>query len=311
MGRMRWVFAAPMVLALAAWAQSSGEKPDAKEPTLENSGKPMLAQFQCTEEDIQIFGLSCTEEEPCPIYLELSAFEPVGNQLFVAGNIHSAANTLYSILLASSDGGKTWREPFARIRGGSLDRIIFSDFEHGWISGQIVNPLARDPFLLITSDGGKSWRRAPVFEDSRAGSIQQIWFDSRSTGTLIFDRGSSGDGPRYELYETATGGDNWMVREASDQPIRIKRMPLQTGNADWRLHADAATQSNRIEKKQGARWIPVASFAVGLSPCKPPQAKEPEPPPEAPTTQAPPPPAATGTLSLPALRGEPAKRPKK
>ena len=76
-------------------------------------------QFQCSEEDIQSFGLGCTEEEPCPIYLELSAFETLGNQLFAVGNIHSAANTLYSIGLASADGGKTWREPFQRVRGPS------------------------------------------------------------------------------------------------------------------------------------------------------------------------------------------------
>jgi hypothetical protein len=269
----------------------------------------MLAQFQCTEEDIQSFGLGCTEEEPCPIFLELSAFEPVGNQLFAAGNIHSGSSTLYSVLLASSDGGKTWHEPFARIRGASLDRILFVDFEHGWIAGQIVNPLARDPFLLITSDGGKTWRRVPIFEDSRAGSIQRLWFDSRNTGSLIFDRGQSGDGPRYELYESATGGDNWMVREASDQPIRIKRMPVETENADWRLRPDAATKSNRIEKRQGGHWNPVASFSVSLVPCMPPQAKEPEPPPE-PTTETPKP-SAPGTLSLPSLRGEPAKKPKK
>src|SRR5713226_1400533 len=101
--RMRWVLAAPTIL-MAAWAQS------VVEPTaIENTGKPMAPKFQCTEDDIQSLGLGCTEEEPCPIYLELSAFEPVGNQLFAAGNLHSAANTIYSILLASSDGGKTWR----------------------------------------------------------------------------------------------------------------------------------------------------------------------------------------------------------
>jgi hypothetical protein len=306
---MRCVFAALVVSVLAAWAQSPSEPPAPKEIILENAGKPMLAPFHCTEEDIQSFGLGCTDEEPCPIFLELSAFEPVGNQLFAAGNIHSGSTTLYSVVLTSSDAGKTWREPFARIRGASLDRILFIDFEHGWITGQIVNPLARDPFLLITSDGGKTWRRVPVFEDSRAGSIQHLWFDSRNTGSLIFDRGGSGDGPRYELYESATGGDNWMVREASDQPIRIKRMPLETENADWRLRPDSATKSNRIEKRQGGRWNPVASFSVDLVPCRPPQVKEPEPPPE--TTTETPKPSAPGSLSLPALRGEPAKKPKK
>ncbi len=240
------------------------------------------------------------------------SFEPVGAKLCVSGNIHSASATLYSIVLSSSDGGKTWREPFDRVRGATFDRILFLDFEHGWIAGETVNPISRDPFLLITSNGGKSWRRASVFEDSRAGSIQQLWFDSRNNGTLIFDRGKAGDGPRYELYESATGGDNWMVREASDQPIRIKRMPANAENTDWRLRPDAATKSNRIEKRDGAKWNTVASFAVNLSACKPPQPKEIAPPPEtAPETATPAPATDPGTLSLPALRGEPVKKPKK
>src|SRR5260370_12931735 len=225
MGRMRCVFAAVVVPLRAAGAQPPVDTRAVKDTALGNSGKPMLAPFECTEEDIQSFGLGCSEEEPCPIFLELSAFAPVGNQLFAAGNIHSASSTLYSILLASADGGKTWREPFTRIRGATLDHVVFIDFEHGWIPGQIVNPLARDPFLLITSDGGKTWRRVSVFADSRAGSIQRIWFDSRNSGSLIFDRGQAGDGPRYGLYESATGRDNWTVRKASDQPIRTERIP--------------------------------------------------------------------------------------
>src|SRR5260370_2444712 len=86
MGRMRCVFAALVVSLLAAWAQSPVDPPAVKDTALENSGKPMLAPFECTEEDIQSFGLRCSEEEPCPIFLELSAFAPVGHQLFLAGN---------------------------------------------------------------------------------------------------------------------------------------------------------------------------------------------------------------------------------
>ncbi len=306
---MRWLCAASIIVLLAAWARPAEDKPAPKETILENTGKPMVAPFGCTEEDIQSFGLSCTLDEPCPIYLELDAFEPLGNQLYVAGNIHSDAATLYSILLASADGGKTWREPMPRIHGASLDRILFVGFEQGWVMGGTVNPIARDPFLLITSDGGKLWRRVPVFEDSRAGSIQQLWFDSRNTGSLVFDHGKGGDGPRYELYESATGGDNWMIRQASDQPVTIRHMPPQIENTDWRMRPDAASKSNRIEKRQAGRWTTVASFAVELPACRPPAPKETEPPPETTTTEAAPkPPADTGTLSLPALRGEPVKR---
>jgi hypothetical protein len=306
---MRWLPAVSIFVLLGASARPAEEKPSLKEGVLEYSGKPLVAPYQCSEGDIQTFGLSCTEEEPCPIYLELAAFEPLGNQLYVSGNIHSDTATLFSLLFASADGGKTWREPFQRIRGASLDRILFNGFEHGWIIGGTVNPIARDPFLLVTSDGGKLWRRVPVFEESRAGSIQQIFFDSPNTGSLVFDRGNSGDGPRYELYESATGGDNWMIRQANDKPVGIRHMTPQIENTDWRMRPDAATKSNRIEKRQGGKWITVSSFAVDLPVCKPPQAKETAPPPET-TTEATPEPTAPGTLSLPALRGEPARRPK-
>jgi len=269
----------------------------------------MRPPFQCTEEDIHAAGLSCSEEDPCPIYLELSSVEAVGNQIFATGNIHASAATLYSIILASSDNGKTWREPFARVAGASLDRVMFIDFERGWAAGQTVQPLARDPFLLITSDGGKVWRRQAVFDDTHPGSIQQIWFDSRNTGSMVVDRGQSSDGPRYELYETATGGDNWMVREASDQPVKIKRMPAEPGNPDWRLRPDAATKAYRIEKRQATRWNPVASFSVEIGACKPVKAAEPEPPPETAPEEAKP--AGKGTLSLQELRGDPSPRSKK
>lgn len=310
---MRWVWAAPITLLLVAvWAQTPPETP-APPPVLENSGKPMRPPFQCTDDDIRAAGLTCSEEQPCPIYLELSAMDSVGNQLFTAGNIHSDSATLYSIFLSSADSGKTWREPFERIRGASLDRVRFIDFEHGWASGEIVQPLPRDPFLLTTTDGAKIWRRHTVFEEGRPGSIQQIWFDSPNSGSLVFDRGQAEDGPRYELYESATGGDNWMVREASEKPIRIKRMPAESANPDWRVHPDAPSKSNRLEKRQGTRWTPVASFAIEIGSCQPAPVKEQAPPPETTSDQPPADPNATGTLSLQDLRGEPpaSKRGKK
>src|SRR5438876_9082143 len=70
-GRMRWLVALPVIL-LVAWAQSAADKPAADPSALENAGKPMAPKFQCTEEDIQSFGLGCTEDEPCSIYMELS-----------------------------------------------------------------------------------------------------------------------------------------------------------------------------------------------------------------------------------------------
>src|ERR1039457_3314095 len=64
---------------------------------LENTGKPMLVPFRCTEEDIRSAGLTCSEQDPCPVYLELAAVESTGLRIFASGNIHTANTTLYTI----------------------------------------------------------------------------------------------------------------------------------------------------------------------------------------------------------------------
>ncbi|MCC6859162.1 MAG: hypothetical protein IT158_11400 [Bryobacterales bacterium] len=260
----------------AALPQESPAAP--ARPTLQNTGSPMKVQFHCTDDDMLWAGMSCSEEEPCPIYLELSSAQAVGNKLFVCGNLHSSSTTLYSILLASEDGGKTWYEPFERLRAATLDRIQFVDFETGWISGQVLQPLPRDPFFLATGDGGKTWRRRPVFNEERAGFIQQFWFDSRTTGTLLVQ-----DGQRYERHESPNGGETWLVREVSERPIRWT--PRASASPTLRVRADAPTRSFQIERREGERWTPVAAFLVSADACKP-QLRELGPPPEPP---APPP----------------------
>lgn len=266
---------------------------------LVNAGKPMLVPFHCTDDDMNWAGLSCTDEEPCPVYLELTAAEAVGNKIFVAGNLHSATMTLYSILLGSEDGGRTWKEVHSRVRGAGLDHIQFIDFETGWISGQLLSPLPQDPFLLISTDGGKSWRQKNLFSETRIGSILQFWFGAKNNGALIIDRGQGSEGSRYELYESPNAGETWMVKETSDRPLKLRRAPT---TSPWRIQPDGPTKSFRIER-QGAsdKWSAVAAFLVPVGACKPAPPKEmPEPTaePEAPA-QAP------GTLVVPSRRDPP------
>jgi hypothetical protein len=241
-------------------------------PVLEYSGKPLAIPFRCTDEDIQFAGLSCSEEDPCPIYLELSAVESVGNRIFAVGNLHSASVTLYGILLASEDAGHTWGEAHERIRGTLLDHIQFLDPAVGWISGHAVSPLPQDPFLLRTTDGGKTWRQRAVFSESaenRLGSIQQFFFADKDGGSLIIDRGQGSDEDRYELYESSDGGESWNIRESSRKVLRLKRAAVPS--AEWRLRADAPSKAFHIEHQQGTRWGTVASFLVRVGTCKPEQ----------------------------------------
>jgi photosystem II stability/assembly factor-like uncharacterized protein len=232
---------------------------------LENQGKPMRVPFECTEADSQAAGLSCSEEEPCPVFLELANVEAVGNKLFLTGNLHTPNTTLYSILLASEDSGAKWGEPHPRIRLSGLDQIQFIDFQNGWISGANLQSAARDPFLLITTDGGKTFRQRPIFDESRVASIERFWFTSREEGMMLID--ARLDNSRHELYESRTGGESWALRQSSLVAIRFPLNPEPSSSA-WRLRADAATHSYALEKSQAERWQKIASFLVDAGTCK-------------------------------------------
>jgi hypothetical protein len=316
---MKLVAAAALLSAWAMWAQepvaapgNAAPKPEpaktepGQPPLLENNGKPMRVPFQCTDDDMQWAGMSCSEEEPCPVYLEVSAMEPVGNRLVLLANIHTESITLYSVLLTSEDAGATWREPHERTRGVVLDHVQFIDFQNGWISGQTQVPVSHDPFLLITNDGGVSWRPRPVFSEGAGGAIQQFWFESAKIGDLVIDRRESADASRYELYGTPNGGETWMIRRTSDEPITIKRSASDPAGAGWRIRADARTKSFAIEKKQGERWNTAASFLVQIGACKPATRAAPSPP--EPDENAPPAlPAAPAPAKPPSLKRRPPK----
>lgn len=274
-----------IVWIAAALAQDQPSPP----VVVSNTGTPMRLPFRCTEGDMRWAGMSCSREDPCPVYLELTAVEPTGGQLFVTGNIHAQTVTLYSVLLGSDDAGKTWREAFPRIRGAGLDHLQFADLANGWASGQELSPLPQEPFLLSTTDGGKTWQRRAVFDETRVGSIQQFFFSSKSDGSLVFDRGQGSESGRYELYESPNGGATWVLKQASSRALRLKNGPAEP--ALWRVRADGPTQSFRIEHQQGERWNAAASFLVDLGTCQPEPLSlaptEPEPAPAPAPTPAP------------------------
>jgi hypothetical protein len=234
----------------------------------------MLLAGRCTFEQVQNLGLSCSETDPCPIFLELASVELVGAKLFISGNLHTSSSTLESILLSSNDGGKTWREAYERVPGAILETIQFLDFESGWVAGQSLSGQPRDAFLLVTTDGGATWRKRPIYAEPRVGSIEHFRFDTKTNGVLLLDRfQSSENGMRYELYESQTGGESWTLRQVDSKPIPWKAKPTMS---DWRLQPDAASKTFRVERKNGAKWQPIASFSLSAGVCKPAEPALPE-----------------------------------
>jgi photosystem II stability/assembly factor-like uncharacterized protein len=205
--------------------------------------------------------------------LELSSAGSVGTRIITTGNIHAEAVTLFSVLLASDDAGKTWAESFERIRGAGLDRIDPLDASIVWISGQELFPIPQNPFLLASSDGGKTWERKAVLNEAaedRFGSVQQFHFTDKNDGSLIVDRaaGNGGDAA-FILYETRDGGESWQLKQESAKPLHIRQPPPST---EWRVRAESASRAYHIERRQGEKWIGVAAFSVNLDRCVPPPA---------------------------------------
>jgi hypothetical protein len=280
-----------VLLATVSWAQ----QPSAPAP-LVWSGKPLQLSALCRTEDLTTLGLACTADEPCAMYLELTAAELVGTRVMVTGNIHGTSATLESVLLTSDDGGRTWTEAHSRLPHSGLDQMQFFDFENGWISGHSLLALPRDPFFLITRDGGKTWHKRPVFSETRVGTIDAFWFDSKTTGMMNLDRLQSAEnGMRYEQYESRTGGESWSLRQVAPKATPLKRPPAASA---LRIRAEARTSVYRVEKRAGESWQTLASFAINAGECK-----APEPAPLA----EPPPPALEPTP--PAAEPKPAKPP--
>jgi hypothetical protein len=223
---------------------------------------PVRVDYACPPEDIETFGLTCSEDRPCPVFFEVSAVDSIGSRVFVAGDIHTGTTTLYGVLLFTEDGGASWSESIPRLRLAAFDQFQFIG-EHGWLSGHRVEPLPKDPFLMLTTDGGKSWRERPLFEETRFGSIAQFWFDSATGGQLIFDD-SVGKATYQELYSTMTGGESWEIKQKSTKVLASVRAFTER----WSVTAPMGSATYLIERIVNGKKESVARFLIHIGDCK-------------------------------------------
>lgn len=120
------------------------------------------------------FELVSTEVGPAVMALALT---PGGRIL--AGDMRQG-------LMASDDGGRTWRRALA-----------------AGLMGLALNPadprrlLATGPGILLSTDGGESWRQVQAIEEG-AGPV--AWSDPKMAYAVGFDR---------RLYRTNDGGVSW------------------------------------------------------------------------------------------------------
>lgn len=231
---------------------------------------PVHVGYQCTQEDADALGLTCTMEDPCPVFLELASAASAGGRLFVAGNLHTKNVTLDGVVLTSGDDGVTWTETHERIRAAALEQIEFINPQTGWINGESIDPLARNPFFLLTTDGGKTWMQKLVTDDTKYGTVAQFHFDTPMHGELVLDA-SQGKNIRQELYETQTGGESWELEQVNNAPIRLRKGESDNGASQQtsvRVRTDASTGAYIVERGSGKTWNRVASFTIHVADCE-------------------------------------------
>ncbi len=225
---------------------------------------PQHLSFNCRPEDISAAGLDCPSQSPCPVYLELNGIDSSESSIIAAGDFHTDRATLASVLLASTDEGKTWSEPFERIPLTTLDHVQFAGLGHGWVSGWTGNSLPQNPFLLATTDGGKTWRKLPIGDDATTGSISRFRFDSPNVGSLIVD---TAGGAHHQLFQTIDGGESWELQREADRPISLPHTASPPPDSVWRLRADAAAKAYVIEHHADRGWEPVSRILLSAGAC--------------------------------------------
>ena len=263
-----------VALALAAIISRAAGQDDPQEeqppepPAIAYEGSPLVVPLDCAYDHFSRAGIVCSDVTPCRLFVELTGVENAGDKVFLIGNIHTSAATISTILLASGDGGRSWREPIQRYSGAGFELIQFADSTHGWIGGQEGDyDRSTTPLLLLTVDGGSTWERYAINEDEDAtGAVLEFFFDTRDHGLLIVDLLVS-QGDPFELYETLNGGRSWIIRQIASQKPKLTNRSLADDPIDWRIEENAKDGLYEVQRREQGEWVLTSSFAVGVGSC--------------------------------------------
>jgi len=121
---------------------------------------------------------------------------------FIAGATSTDVARSHALILATDDGGATWRPVYESARPWELTwKISFPTREVGYVTVQSYdqNPSASARFVAKTTDGGKSWSEIALVDDAKVREFGVAFVDEK--------RGWVGAAPHG--FETTDGGATW------------------------------------------------------------------------------------------------------
>jgi len=144
----------------------------------------------------------------------------------------------YPIILATTNGGITWRKqyfPAGDTEGQVLNSVSFVDSDHGWAVGS-GSSMGGGAAILTTSDGGRTWQAQT---SPATDYLDQVTFVDASHGWLPF--GSS-------VLATSDGGSTWTAHAVG--------VPVTAVSFSDDLHGCAVGASGSLATTTdgGANW---------------------------------------------------------
>lgn len=139
---------------------------------------------------------------------------------FIAAGSDENVALSHALILATDDGGETWKAAYESARPFELTwKMSFPTRETGYVTVQSYDPdpKASQRFVAKTIDGGKSWSELPFVDDSKVREFGVGFVDERHGWVGAVPGG----------FETDDGGATWKRVEMGNavNKIRIVRTP--------------------------------------------------------------------------------------
>jgi photosystem II stability/assembly factor-like uncharacterized protein len=150
---------------------------------------------------------------------------------FIASATHADVSQSNGLILATDDGGATWREVYRSERPFEITwKFSFPTAETGYCTLQAYDPdPSRDArFVLKTADGGETWWEVPLVSDHAVRPFGIAFIDE--------DRGWVGAMPHG--FQTVDGGLTWTRAEFGNAVNKIRVVPTEDGFVAYAIGVD-------------------------------------------------------------------------
>jgi len=141
---------------------------------------------------------------------------------FIASATDADVAQSHALILATEDGGSTWREVYRSARPFELTwKLSFPTKEVGYCTIQSYDPdtSASARFIVKTTDGGKTWNDIPLVDDHRV----------REFGVAFLDANIGWVGALPHGFGTTDGGKSWSKVDFGNAVNKIRLIHSSEG----------------------------------------------------------------------------------